>query len=41
MPPTDVPAAEQGDLPDHTVPADLVELHQLFELAETGDDEQG
>lgn len=52
MPPDDdtkIPESERGDLPDHAVPADLVELHQLNELNEaasatideTDDDEQG
>lgn len=27
------PEAEVGDLPDHVVPPELVELHQLQELA--------
>jgi len=31
---------EQGDLPDHEVPAELVELHQLHELAALTDDER-
>lgn len=31
------PEAELGDLPDHVVPAELVELHQLQELARAQD----
>jgi hypothetical protein len=35
-----VPEAEQGDLPSHVVPAELVELHQLNELAGLTDAER-
>lgn len=34
------PSAEQGDLDTHVVPAELVELHQLNELAALTDDQR-
>lgn len=37
MPPADhVPAEEQGDLDDHTVPADLLQLHEAIEAINAG-----
>lgn len=37
MPPTTaVPDCEQGDLDDHTVPADLLELHEALEALAAG-----
>lgn len=34
--PDDVPVSEQGDLDDHTVPADLLELHEALEALNAG-----
>ena len=37
MPPTDeVPEEEQGDLDDHSVPAELLELHEALEALNAG-----